>query len=103
MGETLLEGWHDLEPDGRQGVSLRSTMERARLRFALPPTARFLAILVSGHASLLGDALRGSIVILRESASGAASARDEPGADFGAASGTASGGRFRGAAGESPR
>lgn len=65
-----LEGWHELECDGRYGIPYRATTSAASLRLRLPtdsPGARTLWILLAGSPSLLGGGpMRGNIEIRPE-------------------------------------
>lgn len=76
-----LEGWHEPERDGRNGITYRATMAMASLRLMLPSAcllradadrldsagARTLWILFAGSPSLLGSGpMRGSVEIRPE-------------------------------------
>lgn len=76
-----LEGWHEPERDGRNGITYRATTAMASLRLMLPPAcalhanadrpdsavARSLWILFAGSPSLLGGGpMRGSVEIRPE-------------------------------------
>lgn len=59
----LGEGWHDLERDGRSGVSYRATKRVGELHIGRPERARRLFLLYSGSPSLLGKTMSGRVEI----------------------------------------
>lgn len=59
----LVEGWHDRERDGRNGVAYRAGGESAMLELARLRGATSIHLLVSGPIGLTGASLDGRITI----------------------------------------
>ncbi len=69
----LLEGWHDLERDGRADLPYRATRRAAQLQLALPPGgARRLWMLLAASPTLLGEPMTGRAGLFAETPGGEA-------------------------------